>query len=153
MKSLNKSLGIITPRKINKYFCKATEREWSDSQKAIQDQLDIFEPSVDLEKIPYQFGYEFIDQEGDKHRYTISDWEILQLYRNCRDRSLGSSSDEREQEAVEKVRQKLEDEFLKKKDLWFIVGNLKNHKNTFMIIGLFYPPTSSNIDNNQMSLF
>ncbi|WP_202947526.1 hypothetical protein [Nostoc punctiforme] len=46
----------------------------------------------------------------------------------------------KEKEALEKVRQKLEDEFLNKKDLYFIMGNLKNHKNSFMIIGIFYPP-------------
>ncbi|MEH2254085.1 hypothetical protein [Nostoc sp.] len=67
-------------------------------------------------------------------------WSIIQqLYRNCRDKSNETSMDNKEKEALKKVRQKLEDEFLSKKDLYFIMGNLKSHKNSFMIIGIFYP--------------
>jgi len=36
-------------------------------------------------------------------------------------------------------------------DLYFIVGNLKNHKNVFMIIGLFYPMLPKN--NPTLDLF
>jgi hypothetical protein len=145
----NKSLGIIKPQTIKKYYCKPTEREWSPRQQAVQDQLDFFEESVDLEKIPYQFGYEFTDEAGEKHKYSISDWEIMQLYRNCRDNSQANTEDAREQESLDKVRQKLEG-FIKSNDLHFIVGNLKNHKNSFMIIGLFYPPI---VQSEQLSLF
>jgi hypothetical protein len=150
IKIQNKSLGIIKPQSINKYFYKATEREWSSRQQAVQDQLDLFEPSVELEKIPYQFCYDFVAQDGKRHKYSINDWEIMQLYRNCRNSSKNLTQIEKEQEALEKVRQKLEDDFLRQKELYFIVGNLKNHKNTFMIIGLFYPPK---IEFEQMSLF
>jgi hypothetical protein len=75
-----KSLGIIKPKSIEKYFLKNTDREWSLKQQAVQDQGDLFEPSVELEKIPYQFGYKFTEIDGVKHSYTISDWEISQLY-------------------------------------------------------------------------
>ncbi len=135
-----KSLGIIKPKSIEKYFLKKTDREWSSKQQAIQDQGDLFEPSVNLEKIPYQFGYKFTDVDGLKHSYTISDWEISQLYRTCRNKSKFKTLTEKENEAVSKVKQKLENEFLSKKDLYLIVGNLKNHCKVFMIIGIFYPP-------------
>lgn len=125
---------------MRKYYFEKTEREWKPQQQAILDQTDLFEPSVQLEKIPYKFGYEFLSKDEDKHRLSISDWEIQQLYRNCRDRSNETILENKEKEALEKVRQKLEDDFLVKKDLYFIVGNLKNHKNSFMIIGRFYPP-------------
>lgn len=136
----NKSLGIIKPQSIEKYFCRKTEREWNLKQQGVQDQMDLFEPSINLEKVPYQFGYQFTEQDGDSHRFSISDWEIMQLYRGCRDRSRESKEEGKENEALIKVRQKLEEEFLAKKDLYFIVGNLKNHSRVFMIIGLFYPP-------------
>ncbi|TVP67208.1 MAG: hypothetical protein EA343_00695 [Nodularia sp. (in: Bacteria)] len=139
IKEQGKSLGIIKPQTIKKYYSEKTDREWNLKQQAILDQGDLFEPSVEIEKIPYKFGYEFLSRDGDKHRLSISDWEIQQLYRNCKKASQGNTSEDKEKEALEKVRQKLEDEFLAKKDLYFIVGNLKNHKNTFMIIGLFYP--------------
>src|SRR5919202_2538110 len=150
IKAQNRSLGLIKPQMVNKYFCQPTERNWNLKQQAVLDQLDLFEPSVELEKIPYNFGYEFIDQDGNKHRYTISDWEIKELYRKCRDSSKESTLEKREQEAIEKVRQKLEGEFLQKKDLYFVVGNLKNHKETFMIIGVIYPPI---VQHEQLSLF
>jgi hypothetical protein len=68
IKRQNKSLGIIKAKNIKKYFCKATEREWSAKQQAVLDQLDLFEESIELEKIPYNFGYEFVDGYGDKHK-------------------------------------------------------------------------------------
>ncbi|MDX2271030.1 MAG: hypothetical protein NW237_03645 [Cyanobacteriota bacterium] len=140
IKSLNKSLGMIKPKQILKYFHKETSREWSPRQEAILDQMDMFEPSSNLEKIPYQFGYRFLETDNTLHNFTISDWEIMQLYRNCRLKSQAKDILGKESEALEKVRLKLENEFMYKKELHFIVGNLKNHKNTFMIIGLFYPP-------------
>jgi hypothetical protein len=139
IKEQGKSLGIIKPKSIKKYFCKETLRDWKPKQQAVLDQIDLFEPSVELDKIPYTFGYHFLSKADDLHRCTISDWEISQLYRNCRDRSNEATLENKEKDALEKVRQKLENEFLSKKDLYFIVGNLKNHKNSFMIIGLFYP--------------
>jgi hypothetical protein len=145
-----KSLGIIKPKSIEKYFYRDTDREWNASQQNVLNQLDLFEPNIDLEKIPYQFVYQFTDEDNVSHKYSISDWEIMQLYRNCRDNSKLSGL-EAEKEALEKVRQKLEDDFLQNKDLYFIVGNLKDKaKQTFMIIGLFYPPL---VKFNQMELF
>lgn len=44
IKRQGKSLGIIKPQTINRYFYKMTDREWSPRQQAVQDQLDLFEP-------------------------------------------------------------------------------------------------------------
>lgn len=95
------------------------------------------------------FGYEFTDEAGYQHKYSISDWEIMQLYRKCRDNSQANTLEDREKDSLDKVRQKLEG-FILEKDLYFIVGNLKNYKKTFMIIGLFYPPI---VQLEQLSLF
>ncbi|ACK71742.1 conserved hypothetical protein [Gloeothece citriformis PCC 7424] len=134
IQSNGKSLGIIKPKSIARYNHEKTSREWNQKQQAVLNQLDLFEPHIDLEKIPYKFVYQFTDEDNVSHKYSISDWEIMQLYRNCRDKS-NLSGLEAEQEALEKVRQKLEDDFLQNKDLYFIVGNLKNHVKSFMIIG------------------
>ncbi len=156
IKEQKKSLGIIKPLSIEKYFSEPTEREWTQRQQAVQDQLDLFDllepsnPMSNLEKIPYSFGYKFTDFDGIKHRYTISDWEIMQLYRNCRKKSKFTDLESQEKDALEKVRQKLEDSFMHKKDLYFIIGNLKTHPQNFMIIGLVYPPI---VKYEQMSLF
>ncbi|MEW5861482.1 MAG: hypothetical protein AB1861_29560 [Cyanobacteriota bacterium] len=156
IKEQNKTLGLIKPKNISKYFCKPVEREWNDKQQAVQDQLellDLLEPSNPLsilEKIPYKFGYEFTDNDDVKHKYTITDWEIMQLYRNCRERSKLADLYSKENEALEKVRQKLESSFMYDKEIYFIVGNLKKHPQNFMIIGLVYPPI---VKYEQLSFF
>lgn len=139
-----KSLGIIKPESILKYYHQKTKREWGDKQRGRLDQLDFFEIPSDLEKIPYKFGYEFIENNQVKHKFSINDWEIFQLYRNCRDGSKKSSLAEQEAEALEKVRQRFEFDFLSKNDLYFIVGNQKKRRHIFMIIGVFYPPIPKN---------
>lgn len=151
IKDQGKSLGIIKPKYIVKYYYKKDKREWGDKQQGILDQPDFFEIPSDLEKIPYKFGYEFIENNQVKHKYSISDWEISELYRKCRDQSKKYLFEEREAEALEKVREKLEVDFLNKKDLYFIVGNLKDHRQTFMIIGLFYPPIPKNNQRSESS--
>jgi hypothetical protein len=154
IKAQGKSLGIIKPASITKYFHEKTKRDWKPLQKTTRDQLDLFEPSVKmLEKIPYKFGYEFISIDGTKHKYTTSDWEISELYRKCRDKSSANSIEEKEQEGLLKVKQRMEDEFLSKNDLYFIVGNLKQYPKTFMIIGIFYPMKSKDDEQTQLSIF
>ncbi|MDJ0693571.1 hypothetical protein [Mastigocoleus sp. MO_188.B34] len=149
IKSQGKSLGIIKPKSINKYYHKQDAREWSLRQQSIQNQLDLFEPSVKLEKIPYKFYYSFVSQNDTNHKFSIIDWEIQELYRKCRNSSKKSIQQEKEKEALEKMRQKLEDDFLKTKDLYFIVGNQQRFPKGFMIIGLFYPPR---VKSEQLSL-
>ena len=100
-----------------------------------------------VDKIPYKFKYEFEDCEGRTSTMTIEDWEIGALYRNC----LSSSRDEGD--AVAKVRQKYDDEFLHAKDITLFLGTTlehhrRRHSNPFTIIGVFYPPRDS-----QASLF
>ena len=153
IQSQKKSVGIIKPQSIEKYFYKNTGREWSPKQLGTLAQGDLFEKSVDLEKIPYQFGYRFTENDGTKHKYTISDWEISELYRKCRNSSICPTIQEKERDSLEKVRQKYSDEFLTKKDIYFIVGNLKNHCNIFMIIGVFYPPIIPEPEMVELSLF
>ncbi|MGM3307359.1 hypothetical protein ACSQ6I_15520 [Anabaena sp. WFMT] len=150
IKKQGKSLGIIKPKSIKKYYYKDDTREWSKKQQAVQNQLNLFKKPVDLEKIPYKFYYNFVSYDDSNHNLSIIDWEIQQLYRNSRNASTKSIQQEREQEALEKVRQKLEDEFMNKKDLYFIVGNQQRYPDSFMIIGIFYPPK---LKFEQMNLF
>ena len=150
MQDLGASVGIIKPAAIHGYFDRETEREWSPKQQAVLDQEDLFDEFFPLDKIPYQFGYRFTDGDGKVHNYSISDWEVAQLYRNCVGRSPAKTAREREQYGLQQVRKKLEGDFLINKDLYFVVGNLKKRPKTFMTIGLFYPPKSN---LQQLNLF
>ena len=64
-----KSLGIIKPKSIERFFSKKTSREWNQKQQTVLNQLDLFEPNIDLEKIPYQFVYQFTDEDNVPHKY------------------------------------------------------------------------------------
>ncbi|MEL6232022.1 MAG: hypothetical protein AAFR24_19120, partial [Cyanobacteria bacterium J06627_3] len=145
------SIGLIKPTMVKRCYWKNDDREWAPKQQAVLDQEDLLaigDKLSDLEKIPYKFYYEFLEEDGTCHNYSIIDWEILQLYRNCRNRSKLLTLKEKEEEAVEKVNQKLEEKACKC-DLNFILGSLKNHSKTFLIIGLFYPPI---IESEQLKL-
>lgn len=79
----------------------------------------------------------------------IEDWELGQLYWNC----LKTSNND-EELACRKVKQKYFNEFLGK-DLFFFLGTTRQyHKiapNPFIIIGAFYPPKEK--ESPQLSLF
>jgi hypothetical protein len=149
IKDQGKSLGIIKPKSVNKYTYEQTQEDWSEKDKAILGQLDLFREKKPLEKIPYKFFYHFTEKNNVPHKFSIIDWEIMELYRSCRNRSKLSGKDAI-LDALEKVKQKLEDDFMRNKDLYFIVGNLKQHPQNFVIIGIFYPPL---VKYNQTSLF
>ncbi|MBO6085510.1 MAG: hypothetical protein J6P19_03835 [Acetobacter sp.] len=91
-----------------------------------------------MPEIPYKFSYKFKDDSGKESILSILDWEISQLYLNCR-----KNSDE--QAAIAKVHQKYYTEFVNKKDLYLFLGTThkwhrRRSKNPFVIIGIFYPP-------------
>ena len=77
----------------------------------------------------------------------IEDWEIGMLFFNCLKRAMGN-----ETEAIAKVKEKYFDSFIKK-DLHFFLGTTKQFHNVspnpFIVVGVFYPPITS----QQTSLF
>ena len=91
-----------------------------------------------MPKLPYRFSYRFKDDAGVESKLMIEDWEIGQLYWNCEKR-YGKD------QAVQKVRQKYMDDFVKTKDLYLFLGttyewHVRKARNPFVIIGTFHPP-------------
>jgi hypothetical protein len=141
IKANNESLGIIKHNEIRKIYAKDTDREWDPKAQTVLAQQNLFVDKKDLEKIPYKFRFEYTDvfeEQEVKHDMHTIDWEIMQLYRNSLIRAKGNQT-EKEQEAVQKVLQKLE-WMRDKRDLYFMVGDQQAHMGSYMIIGLFYPP-------------
>ena len=141
----NVSLAAFRPARIKRFVVEEDEREWKPEWLAQLKQLDMFtsgdstRPRVPIEKIPYRFKYEFEDDCGRSSTMTIEDWEIGALYRNCLRQADGD-----EEVAIEKVRQKYEEEFLTEKDITLFLGTTlehhrRRHANPFTIIGVFYP--------------
>jgi len=72
-----------------------------------------------LRKVPYRFYVQFRDMTGETHRKLVLDWEIAMLYFNSR-RSVRTDD-----EALEKVRKKIEDQmFHPKREVYLILGNM-----------------------------
>ncbi|MBK8516519.1 MAG: hypothetical protein IPL55_09630 [Saprospiraceae bacterium] len=139
----NQSLATFKPTKIHKLIIEKDDEDWKPVWKALQSQMSLF-PNEAKErepfpKVPYKFRYEFEDETGKVRKLMIEDWEIGQLYWNCLKSTNGN-----ETEALDKVRQQYETNFINNKDIYFFLGTTKEwhtrrSKNPFVIIGVFYP--------------
>ena len=148
----NKSLAIFKPTRIERLEIVEDDPEWKNEWKELRKQGDLFSqdkaPEILIPKLPFKFYYRFEDDSGKSSRLMIEDWEIGALYWNCLKAAEGNQA-----VALEKVRQRYEDEFIKKKDIYFFLGttrqwHMRRSKNPFVIIGVFYPKKES-----QMKLF
>lgn len=139
----NVSLATFKPAKIKRLVIENDSREWKDEWKELRKNGDLFsngaDPETMIRKLPYKFSYEFEDVKGKRSTLMIEDWEIGALYWNCLARANGNDA-----EALQKVRQKYENEFLTKKDIHLFLGTTKEGHvrrwpNPFVIIGVMYP--------------
>jgi hypothetical protein len=139
-KPKNISLATYKPSSIVSTGYEPCKRDWNKEEQERCRQLNLFDsnPPTPLKKMPYNFKYTFKDINGSEHTMSILDWEIGALYWNC------LKSSKSEEEACQKVINKLED-IANNKDIYFILGTtLEHHQrrlpNPFTIVGLFYPP-------------
>ncbi len=139
----NVSLATFKPSKIIAVEIEEDEREWKDEWTELRKQGDLFAPESTPEnlipKLPYKFYYRFKDDSGRVSRLMIEDWEIGALYWNCLWRAKKD-----EKMALEKVKSKYEEDFIKKRDVHLFLGttkqwHLRRATNPFVIIGVFYP--------------
>jgi hypothetical protein len=149
------SLVIFKPTEVTDFTYEKVDSEWELSKKqAVEESLkqgSLFQESTSedfklMPKLPYKFKYHFKDDSGKESKMMIEDWEIGQLYWNCR-KKYG------EIEAVEKVKEKYFNEFVEKCDLYFFLGtvfesHVRKFRNPYVIIGTFHPRKT-----NQESLF
>jgi hypothetical protein len=131
------TLGIFKPKIDRLVIERADPAEWTPEQLTKLNQtLSLFEtkPATLLEKIPYDFRYEFHchDQSCQGHKTICTDWEIAQSYRKW-SRDYGAKW---EQAFREKYERQIAEQF----DTYFFVGNLHQYPQSFIIVGLFYPP-------------
>jgi len=102
--------------------------------------------SAQLRKLPYDFYYQYeCDTETGNRQFThkITDWEVGALYWNVR-RSHGSNWQR-------PFRDKLEGEF-SGRDLLFLMGTMHRFPDSWLIVGLAYPPKQRPVPEPQMLL-
>jgi len=142
------SLSVFKPEKILDFISDETDRDWEpekiDEMRSKSDQGELFgsenwrDTLKLIPKLPYKFSYRFTDQEGKQSTLQVLDWETGQLYWNCLRSAEGD-----EGTALQKLRQKYFDAFVKT-DLHFFLGTTLNYhswaSNPWVIIGVFPAP-------------
>jgi hypothetical protein len=147
---MGKSLGVFRPKEIVDFLIVDSSPEWSGRKQAALDQLTLFdERTTQLEKIPFVFKYKYVcnDDRCKGHSQSIIDWELMELYRNVRDEASDT------QDIKAKIRAKYLDQICgSKRDTFLFVGNHSRFPNTFMVLGVFWPPKPTDRDR-QKALF
>ena len=143
------SLGIVRPTRVLDLKIEPAEPEWKPEWQNLFDQLTLFGPvQKPLRKIPYKFSYVFECEDSHRpHNAMIEDWELGVLWLNEVAR-LGD-----EEQAALSVKRKFFDEICSgKKDTLFFMGTVFPY-NTWVVLGVFWPPKQSRPDFIQGSLF
>jgi len=133
-----KSLALVKPDSISFSWEKAPAKDHA-AREACYAQLSFFDKRKRaIEAIPYTFHYSFKCPRVEGcpgHTMPIIDWELGQSYRNWRWRYRNTKV------LLEKIRECWLDKLCSaKNDVYFYVGNMKRFRQTFMILGVFYPP-------------
>jgi hypothetical protein len=138
-----RSLAAFCPGRVLEVAAEP-ETTWDEKQLSILNQMSLFaqDKSV-LEKIPWRFSYRYSCGGACKgHKQTIIDWEIHQAYRKWRD-------DFGDADAAQRVQLKWLDELCgPAKDTAFFVGNQFRHPESFLVLGVFWPPKASKNGHN-----
>jgi hypothetical protein len=132
------SLAAFRPAEVIDLEIDADEDEWTPSQAGVAAQPSLFFPrKTTLEKIPHRFRYHY--RCGPKcggHHQSMIDWELAQAYRQWRMKN-------GEAVALQMIRQKFLNEMCDvRKDTIFFVGNHHLYPESFMVLGVFWPPLS-----------
>ena len=140
------SLGFFRPAEILDVEAEHEEsHEWTEAELAKLGQRDLFmtKENTLLEKVPVGFYYRY-RCEGcrnvEPHRMKIIDWELAALWRRTR-----RTYDEATTTSL--VRQRfLETMCAPDRDTHFFTGNMALHPGSFLILGVFWPPKTAQMD-------
>ncbi|OZC80422.1 hypothetical protein CH274_14650 [Rhodococcus sp. 06-418-5] len=140
------SLGLIKPRVSRVVVSRGLP--WSADQLAKVKQAaapSLFGDELqELEPAPYDVRYEYkcMTSECRGHAQKVLDWELGQAGRRWR-REKGDTR------AISMVKEKWENQFLDPSlDLHFYIGNQHLHRQSFSVLGCWYPPA-----DDQLGLF
>jgi hypothetical protein len=132
------SLGLVRPAEVTDLTVEPCEREWEPGRLQWMRQTKLFGSAIKpLPRLPYRFRYAFRcrDPRCRGHESMIRDWELGSLYF----KQLGRTGSE--SQAVDAVRHKFLNElFAPSKDSYLFMGNMREHENSWIVLGVFWPP-------------
>lgn len=139
------SLGLVKPAKVvDVYQARRPQADRSAfDEHRLRARQNLFENDIDPEglrdlayvPVEYRVKFQCDDARCKTHDMSIRDWEVYQLSRASYARREGDA------QATDDVLNKLWDCFdLKKRDTRLFLGNMMQHPESFMIVGIFWPP-------------
>lgn len=137
----NHSLGVIEPKELLD-FVPTTNKHYEELVK-MSGQSDLSGRKAMKIDIPeYKYRYIFRDIVGEKraHENLCEDWEVGELYRNCK-RYLENGKYKDENEVHQKIKEKMLNRITKNGHFYFVVGSHFRFP-TYMIVGVIYPKKS-----------
>ena len=139
------TLGFFEPFQIDRLEIAPGTPNWTDAELAKLRQLSLSGdvPPNELEKIPFKFKYHYRCPHSDcnGHAQSCTDWEMAQAFRSWRRKYQGDWES--------KFREKFEEEMIHRFRTRFFVGTVHNHPNSWLIVGLWYPPRANSGDEAQ----
>lgn len=135
MKSLRESGRTLAPIMVGEvleFIAEPDAPEWTDKQKQLIAQFELFDGPTALEKIPFDFRLRWRDGDGEEHDSKFLDWEVGQTRRAYRHRYA---------DPIGRMRDAwMQDRFGPNRDIWFFMGNYAAHRQHFGVCGEFTPP-------------
>jgi hypothetical protein len=132
MTSKNRTLGPVAVREVKEFVAKETAADWTARQKERLKQEGLFSERKPLEKIPFDFRMVWVDEGGKEWDSLVIAWEFGETWRNWRAKY---------ENPIERMRDKWMNEICCAKNrVTFFMGNSAEHRQVFMVCGIFYPP-------------
>ncbi len=134
-----RSLGMIRIGEITGFdTVEADEEKYEQAERKYEYAAtpDLFDDKTrKIEALPFKYRYLFrcTDPSCNGHRCSIIDWEAYELHRKM-------VRDHGEAKAFGKVKNMYVDTICgADKETYFFMGNMKNHPDSFLVLGAFYP--------------
>ena len=150
-KETNRSLGIVKPDPDSLQFkikpaINSDEEDQLIAELVYRQQMSFLEyPLKPLDKPQYSFHYEYTCA-GFTHKHQIHDWEVQAAFINYKRKY------KTEDKALEMMTQEYQQN-IPKRNLHFIMGTMKAHPQTFILIGLLRSGLDPEEIDKQRELF
>ncbi len=132
MKQAKRTIGPVAAREVKSFEANQVSTDWSAKQLELMKQDGLFKTRKPLQKIPFDFRFRWVDHDGAEHDSKALAWEFGETWRRY---SL------KYPDPIPRMREKwMNDICSAKNQISFYLGNSAEHRNAFMICGIFFPP-------------
>jgi hypothetical protein len=132
MRAAGRTLAPVAVREVQEFIAEKSSTEWTPEQLAKLKEMNLYEERRPLEKIPFEFRFRWLDNDGQEHNSMILSWEFGQTWR--------------------KYHESYADPIVVMRDKWmndlcgpdrqvsFFMGNLAQRRQVFTVCGVYGPP-------------